>query len=495
MGVGLRLAGYFGGIELWWDEAFWAIRIAEGGPTANRPLGYVWLSRWLIELRNTEPVIRSVSLLAGILSLPVLLAVCRKAGLSRLTSLFGLFILAAHPAAIDLAREFKPYALELLLHLVLLWLAFAFLKSPQTWRLGLLALAATVAAPLSWSIVVLYPGLFTIVALSAWRRRSLSQLLITAGGAVTTLGVLLVAYRVQRQGVVTKPGYWGDKRRLLRRGGPRRPGVLVAGEDVRRRFVPHRLESFWLGPRVAEALGVAVVALCAIGVVAVVAARRWDRAALWVSPWIVTLGLNVLGWWPYGVFRTNLFLLAYSLLVALAGLDGVRQWTATRARVRWAVPVFCGAFVLAFLPLDVGLFAESKSSGMAGSCYARQALEVIYEAERDEAPPPRFRRFLADDDARFAVRYYRDFHAVAREKYQGFLEGRYRLKKRGQPMDEAVRKHAERGFWLLACKPGPVELLRQYVQDHCPEVDHVQGFRDGGLLLRCRGDAERGPRQ
>ena len=211
MGVALRLAGYFGGIELWWDEAAWAICIAEGMSTGLRPPGYVWVSRWLIELRNTEPVIRSVSLLAAVLSLPLLLAVCRRAGLSRMAGLLGLFVLAVHPGAIDLAKEFKPYALELFLHLLLLWLAFTFLRTHETWRLALLALAATLAAAFSWSIAVLYPSLFATMAVSALRRRHITQLLATVGAAAETLGVSADGVGVQRQGVVSKPGYWGAK--------------------------------------------------------------------------------------------------------------------------------------------------------------------------------------------------------------------------------------------------------------------------------------------
>ena len=76
--------------------------------------------------------------------------------------------------------------------------------------------------------------------------------------------------------------------------------------------------------------------------------------------------------------------------------------------------VLCGVYALAFLPLDVRAFAESKSSGLAGNCHALHAIEVVYQAEHDEAAPTRQRRFLADDYARFAYRYYRDFHVVAR---------------------------------------------------------------------------------
>ena len=495
MGVVLRLAGYFGGIEFWWDEAMWAIRIARDEPTSLRPIGYVWVSRWLLHLRNTEPVIRSVSLVAGVLSLPVFLAMCRKAGLSRLTSLFGLFVLAAHPAAVDLTKEFKPYALELLLHLLLLWLAFSFLRSHETWRLALMCLAATVAAPFSWSIVVLYPGLFATAAFSAFRRRSIPQLLATLGGAVATLGVFLVAYLVHRGGYEPNTGYWGRKYDIFYLGSDL-PGLaswlLEKTHDVA--SFPARLETFWLDASTVDVFAALQVALCLLGVIAIGTARRWDRAGLWVFPWMVTVGLNLLGQWPYGVFRTNFFLLAYSLAVALAGLDGLRRWTGARQVAprlvgRLIVPVFCGCFVLAFLPLDVGFFAEGKSSSLAGNCHFHRAMEVVYEAERDEAAPARPRRFLIDSHDVYP--YYLDFHAMARERYHDFFKERYRKSRRYQPLKEAIDRQAERGFWFLACRPVEVAALRQYVLDRCPQVDHLQEFRHGGLLLRCRGSADR----
>jgi hypothetical protein len=501
MGVALRLVGYFGGIEFWWDEALWAVRIAEGEAASHRPLGYVWVSRWLIDLRNTEPVIRSVSLFAGVVSLPVFLAMCRQAGLSRLTSLFGLFVLAVHPAAIDLTKEFKPYALELLLHLLLLWLAFSFLRSHEMWRLALMCLAATLAAPFSWSIVVLYPGLFAIVALSVFRRRSIPQLLTTLGGAVTTLGVFLAAYLAQRQGVQPKPGYWGEKYDVFYVGSGL-PGfaswLLEKTYDVA--SFPGRLETFWLGPRAAEVSEVAVATLCATGIIAMFIGRRWDRAALWVSPWILTVGLNLVGRWPYGVFRTNLFLLAYSLPVALAGLDGLRRWIAerrpaARPKARLIAPVFCSSFVLAFLPLDVGFFAEGKGSDMAGNCHMHQAMKVIYEVERDEAAPARRRRFWLDTHARGVYRYYRSFHAVAREEYHDFFQERYRPTRPFQTLKDAISRQAGRGLWLLVCKADHATAARQGALEHCPQVDHLEDFRHGGVLLRCRGDAERLPRQ
>lgn len=501
LGVVLRLAGYFGGIEFWWDEAMWAIRIAEGEPTGIRPLGYAWVSRWLIDLRNTEPVVRSVSLVAGALSLPVFLAVCRQAGLSRLTSLFGLFVLAVHPAAIDMTKEFKPYALELLLHLLLLWLAFSCLRSCETWRLLWMSLLAAIAPLFSWSIVVLYPGLFVILAADAFRRRRLPQLLATAGSAVVSAGVLLTAYWLQLRGSRPNHVYWGEKYDIFYLG------TDVAGlafwllektYDVA--SFPARLETFWLAPSAVDAFVALQVALCLLGAVAIGAARRWDLAALWLSPWLVTIGLSLLGRWPYGVFRTNLFLLAYSLLLALAGLDGLRRWIAVRQEAprpvgRLIVPVLCTSFVLAFLPIDVGSFAEGKRSGLSATCHAHRALQVAYDAERDEAAPARRRRFLVDLSARRAYLYYRDYHAVASEKYGAFFRARYRRSKHSQPLEETMDRQADRGFWLLACGPLEAAAARRYALDRCPHVDYIEDFPDGDLILRCRGLADRAPLQ
>jgi hypothetical protein len=498
LGTGLRLLGYFGGIEFWWDEALWAMRIVRDQPASIRPVGYVWVSRLLIDVRNTEPVLRSPSLLAGVLSLPAFLAVGRRAGLSRLASLFGLFVLAVHPAAIDLTKEFKPYALELFLHLLLLWLAFSFLRTQETKWLVWTCLVAAASPLFSWSVVVLYPGLFATVALSTLRRRRVAQLVATVVGALAALGVVLVGYAAQHQGHDPNTGYWGEKYGVFYTGSDLRGQVswlLHRTHDVA--SLPARLDTLWPGA-LAEAFLVLQVALCLLGLIAIFASRRWHWVGLCLSPWMVTVALNLLGWWPYGAFRTNLFLLAYSLLMALAGVDGLRRWIAARRSAprsgRWIVPAFCGAFVLAFLPLDVGFFAKGKGSGVAGNCHVHRALRTIYEVERDEVAPEKPRRLLLDPNASGVYSYYRKDHAVAREEHRDFLRERYRRSRPGQPLEEAVDRQADRGFWLLACKAGPAAAIRQHALERCAEVDHLEDFRHGGLLLRCRGAADRSPR-
>jgi hypothetical protein len=496
MGVVLRVLGYFDRIEFWGDETGWALRIALGGPSTIRPVGYAWVSKWLIDLRNTEPVVRSLSFVSGILSLPVFLGMCRQAGLSRPVTLFGLFILAAHPAAVDLTKEFKPYALELFLHLLLLWLAFVVLRLEKTGTLVALCLAAAIAPLFSWSIVVIYPGLFLTIAACALHGRRLSALLVALGGAMATLGILLAIYLVRLRGGDLSAAYWGAKYNVfyLRSGlGGHLRWLLGKTYDVA--SFPAKLKSFWLDRSAGEAFEFLVVASCVVGVITVLAGRRWRQVGLWLSPWVVTIALNLGGWWPYGTFRTNLFLLVYSLALALVGLDALHRWLSERLPKSrpWGkliVPALAGLCVLAFFPFDLDYFASGKGSGMAGNCHARRAIEVIYEAERDQPPPPARRPIVLDSQARGVYAYYRNNHVETRRRYRDFLRERYWRCCAGKTLEEAIDYAAESGFWLLACNARSAVPARQYALRRCLAVDHLQVFPHGGVLLRCRGRAE-----
>jgi hypothetical protein len=496
VGVVLRVLGYFDRIEFWGDEAGWALQITVGAPATIRPVGYVWISKWLIDLHNTEPVVRSLSFVSGILSLPVFLGMCRQAGLSRPVTLFGLFILAAHPAAVDLTKEFKPYSLELFLHLLLLWLAFVASRMHRAGTLVALCLAAAIAPLFSWSIVVVYPGLFLTLAACALRGRRLSALLVASGGAMATLGMLLAIYLARLRGGELTAAYWGAKYDVFYLGsglGGQLRWLLGKTYDVA--SFPAKLKTFWLDRSVGEVFEVLVVAWCLVGAIAVLAGRRWPRAGLWLSPWVVTIALNLAGWWPYGTFRTNLFLLAYSLPLALVGLDVLHRWLSERLPAprpggRVILPLIAGLCVLAFFPTDLDYFASGKGSGMAGNCHARRAIEAIYEAERDQPPPPGRRPIVLDRAARGVYAYYRNNHVETRRRYRDFLRERYWRCCPGRTLEDAIDYAAGSGFWLLACNARSAVPARRYALRRCLAVDHLEDFPHGGVMLRCLGRAE-----
>jgi hypothetical protein len=44
---------------------------------------------------------------------------------------------------------------------------------------------------------------------------------------------------------------------------------------------------------------------------------------------------------------------------------------------------------------------------------------------------------------------------------------------------------------MLVCDARSAVPAREYALRRCPAVDRLQVFRHGGVLLRCRGQAER----
>jgi hypothetical protein len=210
---------------------------------------------------------------------------------------------------------------------------------------------------------------------------------------------------------------------------------------------------------------------------------------------VVTIALNLAGWWPYGTFRTNLFLLAYSLPLALVGLDVLHRWLSERLPAprpggRVILPLIAGLCVLAFFPTDLDYFASGKGSGMAGNCHARRAIEAIYEAERDQPPPPGRRPIVLDRAARGVYAYYRNNHVETRRRYRDFLRERYWRCCPGRTLEDAIDYAAGSGFWLLACNARSAVPARRYALRRCLAVDHLEDFPHGGVMLRCLGRAE-----
>ncbi len=65
------------------------------------------------------------------------------------------------------------------------------------------------------------------------------------------------------------------------------------------------------------------VALHAAGLVALFLQRRYAHSLLLVMPLFVVVVCNVVGLWPMGAFRSNLFLCAYVIAIASIGVDAV----------------------------------------------------------------------------------------------------------------------------------------------------------------------------
>src|SRR4051794_33968168 len=111
-------------LGVWVDEAVWGLRLLERPLTRVefRPLGYMALTKLIVHVYSDERTLRSLSYLAGLLTLPVTANLAKYLFKSRVVRVVSVAVVAYHPLLIDMAREFKPYSVEFAVHLTLVWL-------------------------------------------------------------------------------------------------------------------------------------------------------------------------------------------------------------------------------------------------------------------------------------------------------------------------------------------------------------------------------------
>jgi hypothetical protein len=323
-------------LDLWADEAWWAtlLETRRLDDLGFRPIGYMWICRQIVELGSPEVMLRLVSLIAGVGTLVFLWRSGALLYRSRTAVLFVLLLAAFHPKLIVFAKEFKPYSFEVFIVAGLSYWAVVCLKRGRV-SLGFLS-GALIALPFCYPVVFLYPGFAMAFAgerLSALRRWTPPARVVSAVVAICFL-VLSHLYLFERLDAAQSRWYWGSKYDVF----PIATGFLGGLAWYARKTwdllsLPGALES--VPPALRSLFAIALLG----GVAALVAAKRYRELALLGAPLVVVAVMNALGYWPYGAFRTNLFLVPGLLLVGGLAID----WLAERSRLR--VVSFAGVFL------------------------------------------------------------------------------------------------------------------------------------------------------
>jgi hypothetical protein len=160
----------------WRDEA-WVARVA-GQPLDALlrdpypvPIGFVALVKatGALPLLPPEVTLRLVPLAAGLLALPALAALARRLAAPAGTAIAAAWLAAGLPALVYYSRELKPYSLDLLLAVVVPWLALVTVDAGASGdhRRGRLAAGALIACAVltPW---VCYGGTLVVAPALAW---------------------------------------------------------------------------------------------------------------------------------------------------------------------------------------------------------------------------------------------------------------------------------------------------------------------------------------
>jgi hypothetical protein len=358
-GLVFRARGFlFGARALWLDESNWTLFLLENrfGDENLRPLGFMALTRVLVQLLSpTEMVLRALPWVSGVTTLLLAPYLARRLYLSNAARLMFVAVIALHPAAIDLSKEFKPYSTSLALHVGLLLATLRYVESRGTKELVPVLLVAAAGTFFAQDVVFAYPGVFAVVGWEAYKHRRTHLPWIGWCGVLINVALALQYALVWSRIPDSESTYWGNKYNVFHTDRDEHSYLRWSVDRFREiAEFPGDRRSLWEfnlisadgleGLRSVDAFVWLFAWLLGLGLLF---RRRQVRAVLLlVVPCLVLWLFNALDFWPMGAFRTNVFVLLYATATAVVPLDG--HW---EARARWLTSL--PALLLVVVPLLV----------------------------------------------------------------------------------------------------------------------------------------------
>lgn len=505
LGVFLRLNGYLGPqISLWLDEALWAPRFVDK-PLLSlgiRPIGFVWLTRLFASwFGATELTFRFLPQVGALGSLALMPYVASRLLEARLPRLLLVLLFAIHPALVDFAKEFKPYSLEVLVHLLPIALFLRFEQTGRTRVIYALLAYLPLAFLFAYNIAFAFPGLLLLALRAAWRSESRRRLVVATllSGALCA-GVPAVVYKLALSKVTTAErteSYWGKKYDVFYLPSDEQSrvdwtaqkyGDLAALIGLRRELWsdPGRLPA-----RVAAELGSVDrwlwIAFSVAGLVALWRKQRHQLLLLF-APLLVLVLVNALSKWPFGAFRTNIFMSAYLFPVPLLGLELLATGKVWRERaLLGAVLLTC--VVPGFL---FGFDWHGHKRTWTRDHYQRQVIERLYDlrqAQLREQPDAPRAPLVLDLHTYESNNYYVRTHPTFSAKYGPFFERNFAIEKVGS--NAVVRKVQQRlkrstPVWVVASKDSATQALLEFAKAnaHVLKREDIRGEHIILLLQR-----------
>lgn len=381
-GVSMRSLGL--DLDFWGDEAWWATRL-NNEPVTNfmfRPVAYMWLCKQLALLGGNDLWLRLPSYVASIGTLLCLYLASGQLYRYRLSALVVLAIAVVHPKLIVFAKEFKPYATEIFIHSALLWWALRCVNNGRATRPFIITCLCSI--PFCYNIVFLLPCFMWVFGsaqikqtgahLAQWltsyyqSRRLFTVLVISAA----LVGLLLLV-SPWLEGIATRRQFWGSKYDTF-------PIDLNAAQLVYWYFKktvalviePSQLHGQYtlLKLLFSGLFG----CLAALGALALARRKQHQQLLLLLGTLAALMLANVLSVWPYGAFRTNLFLIPSMLLLFGLGLDSLLRPPQLR------LTVTCSLLLLTinFVPTNATPIRYKMASDGAPSPQHTEALAIIH---------------------------------------------------------------------------------------------------------------------
>jgi 4-amino-4-deoxy-L-arabinose transferase-like glycosyltransferase len=380
---------YFARPSLLLDEVRLALNIgARSWVGLTRPLDYdqtapllfLWVAKLATRLGGVnEYTLRAVPFAAAV-AIPPLLWLLGRRLVGDAGAVMAAALAALSPLVLQYGRQVKPYTLDAVVALVLLWLGLNWLDAPEDQRhVRRLAVVGTFAPWVSMAAAFVLAGLLAVVATVPRPRRPsgrLLVLLVVAWGASLALAYTWIYRPAAENPYMTQ--FW-------------RASLLAIGEPgFFARLWQGTRELFWqtfvggttepgVAPLLDELANPAASALLAVWLLGLWRAGQWSgrrRWALVVAPLGVTLAASCVGKYPVAA-RTMLFAVPVLALGVAAGWLALLRGVAPRARAALG-PLAAACLLGPPLVLDSHLVIHRRAF--------ENVREAVREYERRRAP-------------------------------------------------------------------------------------------------------------
>jgi mannosyltransferase len=466
--------------SVWYDEAVTA-RFATASfsdlfsgmvrDNGNPPFYWLTIAAWVQLFGNSEAALRGLSVLCGVLSVPLLACLGRRL-LGPLVGLVAALLFAVSPAAIEMANEARVYALLGLLVVLNQW---CFIRWLTTQRRGDLAGYMLTLALCFYSHYYAF-GLpvIALLTLLAFPGRSRAQLLTWLGATAVALLLFAPWLPVFAQQLGT-PGN-------LARGGDGWRVQFLATPTVfslGRSFAWRDSSLVWKGTAVALSL-LAFVVPAGYGLYWL---RRQPWQAVWLAAWCVgpILGPLAVALLFSPIYATRYALLALPAFLLLVGL-GLQAFR-PRWRAAFLTVVLAATTVSLVRYVSLPLKDDWRAAAPVIQARTGPHTPVIFDSDIEVTP---YLYYLRKLDVQPGPMIGLVGERSPEQMLTGvlFLQGK---KVHAAPLDcgEVVLSRDE--LWLALCVPRrPADFYWQYFEQHGYELAESRSFHRIELLRFAR---------
>ena len=351
LGTAIRVSVFWKSPSLWEDEVFLSLNLTQRGYLdllspldfcQSAPALFLWVEKASIGVFGvSERALRAPSLVAGLALLPLIWITARRL-VGEWAALLALALVALSPNLVRYSNEVKPYGVDALVAVALVYFASA-------WRLRPSPLSVAAAAALGVAAVFLSnPAGFGLAALGliwirdCWKRRVSWQhwaALAVAGAAwAIAFGASYLMFRNAEQQTGSYITTFFQPVRLIRQAG-----FLTIANQVGHGFLSPLLG---LDARIPLPVYGFAIALALTGVAEVAAIQSWESKMALFAPLLLVLAACAAGKW-YFVVRVMLFASPLVAVLLAAGAYRAVGWFAAGVPRNLASVVAC-AGLLAF---------------------------------------------------------------------------------------------------------------------------------------------------